>query len=186
MARINSGVVVATLTAAALATIGALAVQASGNAPAAAGKASPSAATSTSPGATASSDALNVPPVPKNSGTGHRVVYRLSDKRVWLVNVGEGLSRTFTVAPSSVGPAPGAYQVTWRTRQTTGTDGVPIEYVVGFTSVDGTPIGFSAAVDGSSPSLQMGKRAGGIRERHADGAALWTFAPMGTRVVVVV
>lgn len=60
-----------------------------------------------------------------------------------------------------------------------------MEHVVRFASVDGTAIGFSAAVDGSAPVLDPTERTGGIRETRADGAAMWKFATIGRTVVVV-
>ncbi|MFF4604263.1 hypothetical protein ACFY12_16255 [Streptomyces sp. NPDC001339] len=125
------------------------------------------------------------PAVPAASGTGKRVVYALGDKRVWLVGEkGEAL-RTFTVAPSAVSPKPGPYKVTSRSVSITGSDGVPIEHVVRFTTVDGVTVGFSAAVDGSRPGTGAAKKTGGVRESRDDGKAMWDFALQGTKVVVV-
>ena len=55
----------------------------------------------------------------------------------------------------------------------TGSDGVPIEHVVRFATVDGVSVGFSAAVDGSTPEPDPTKKTGGIRESRADGDAMW-------------
>ncbi|MEU8349379.1 hypothetical protein AB0C60_07525, partial [Streptomyces sp. NPDC048845] len=89
------------------------------------------------------------------------------------------------VSPSTVSPPPGEYAVTSRTENITGSDGVPIEHSVVFTSVDGVVIGFSAAVDGSTPAADPEQRTGGIRASREDGAALWEFAEAGTKIVVV-
>jgi hypothetical protein len=62
---------------------------------------------------------------------------------------------------------------------------VPVEHVVRFTSVGGTTIGFSAAIDGSMPTPDPAKRTGGVREKPTDGAVLWQFAVLSTKVVVV-
>ena len=72
-----------------------------------------------------------------------------------------------------------------RSKRVTGSDGVPVEHVVRFASVDGTVIGFSAALDGSVPQLDPKVRTGGVRETRADGAAMWRFATIGRKVVVV-
>ncbi|CAL9449537.1 hypothetical protein [Streptomyces sp. enrichment culture] len=180
----SSSAIVAGLTAAALAAVGYLGYQASANVPAdlrrAASSGAAPAAASEAPGAKRGPEAL-----PARSGQGVRVVYSLGADRVWLVGDGGRVKRTFTVSPSTVDPAPGTYQVTSRSKRITGSDGIPVEHVVRFTSVEGTVIGFSAAVDGSTPALDPGVRTGGIREKRADGAAMWTFATIGRTVVVV-
>ncbi|WP_432248267.1 hypothetical protein ACRAR1_11240 [Streptomyces sanyensis] len=184
MARSSSGLV-AGLTAAALAAVGFLAFQARASAPDV--LAAPQA-----PGATPSAQASGAPKppakdplaVPEDSGTGERVVYALADRRVWLVGEG-GEPRTFRVMPSTVSPEPGTYRVTSRSGRVAGSDGVPIEHVVRFTSVEGVTIGFSAAVDGSMDSPDPEKRTGGVRMSRADGDAMWKFAAIDSAVVVV-
>ncbi|MFF8030501.1 MULTISPECIES: hypothetical protein [unclassified Streptomyces] len=179
----TSSMVVAGLTAAALATVGLLGRQAAVNVPAGLSR----------PGAGAAAAAHQVPrggdgppaALPARSGRGVRVVYSLDDDRVWLVEDGGKVRRTFGVSPSTVDPAPGTYRVTSRSRAVTGSDGVPVEHVVRFADVAGTVIGFSAAVDGSAPRVDPGERTGGIRETRADGAAMWSFATIGRKVVVV-
>ncbi|MFI8190735.1 hypothetical protein ACIF8T_18305 [Streptomyces sp. NPDC085946] len=183
MAGSSSGIVAA-LTAAALGTVGHLACQAAASAPAGPGE----------PRAGSSPSAV-APPAPRHradpatppagSGSGARVVYALGDDRVWLVGAGERVRRTFVVYPSAVDPAPGRYTVTSRSKAVTGSDGTPVEHVVRFTSVDGVSVGFSAAVDGSTPRPDPGVRTGGIRETRPDGDAMWSFATIGRRVVVV-
>jgi hypothetical protein len=123
--------------------------------------------------------------LPDHSGTGRRVVYALQRHRVWLVGADGGVLRTYEIWPSTVDPAPGPYQVTSRSAKVTGSDGVPVEHVVRFAKVRGTTIGFSAALDGSAPELDPGRRTGGVREKPDDGAAMWRFATAGTKVVVV-
>ncbi|MEU0411143.1 hypothetical protein ABZ307_25445 [Streptomyces griseorubiginosus] len=139
--------------------------------------ASPSASARPEPSATA---------VPDASGTGRRIVYSLGEKRVWLVDASEAARRSFAVWPGTVDPAPGTYSVSLRRGDPqTGSDGVRVEHIVYFTAVDGVSIGFSNAVDGSSPPPANGARTGGIRMKAADGSALWTFGETGTKVVVV-
>ncbi|MGH4034194.1 L,D-transpeptidase [Actinomycetota bacterium Odt1-20B] len=183
MARSSSGFV-AGLTAAALAVVGFLAYQASASAPdSLTGKhreKSPSASSSRSPKDKADPKAL-----PGQSGSGERVVYALGDRRVWLVDKSNKVERTFEVTAGSVDPAPGTYTVSSRSGSVTGTDGKAIEHVVRFTNNDGVAIGFSAAVDGSTPKPDPSKKTGGIRESRKDGNAMWEFALMGTKVVVV-
>ncbi|MEU3634319.1 MULTISPECIES: L,D-transpeptidase [Streptomyces] len=191
MARSSSGFV-AGLTAAALAAVGFLAYQASAAAPAdlrsgtkATGSPSPSASAGPSaPGAPGkpAKDPLALPP---QSGSGERVVYALADRRVWLVDEGGKVLRTFPVMPSAVSPAPGTYAVTSRSGSVRGSDGVQVEHVVRFATVDGVTVGFSAAVDGSMSSPDPSRRTGGVRMARADGDALWTFATVNAPVVVI-
>ncbi|PWI43715.1 hypothetical protein [Streptomyces sp. ICBB 8177] len=185
---IRSGTIVTALTTAALAAIGVLAWQAS---------AAPDHTGGTHAGAAPSPSASGAPgkrhggpppatALPAESGQGKRVVYALGRKRVWLVDVNGTADRTFTVVPGSVSPDPGTYTVTSRTSTPIiGSDGVPVEHVVRFARVDGTTIGFSEAVNGSLPTPQTGKKAGGVRELPADGDAMWQFALNGTKVIVV-
>lgn len=112
-------------------------------------------------------------------------MYSVAADRVWLVGADGKVTRTFAVTPGSVDPAPGTYPVTSRSNSVTGTDGTPIEHVVRFTSVDGVAIGFSAALDGSAPAADPAVRTGGIRESRPDGDAMWRFATIGEKVVVI-
>ncbi|MCL7491829.1 MULTISPECIES: hypothetical protein [Streptomyces] len=123
--------------------------------------------------------------VPAASGKGRRIVYSLDAKRVWLVGPKDKALRTYRVAPSTVSPPLGSYAVSSRSVSVTGSDGIAIEHVVRFASVDSVTIGFSAAVDGSMPAAGSTKKTGGIRESREDGKAMWDFALHGTKVVVV-
>ncbi|QYA96275.1 hypothetical protein KZO11_22915 [Streptomyces anulatus] len=186
VARGSSGIV-AGLTAAAVAAVAFLAYQASANAPA-----SVASTTGKKPAASASAQPSAKPKptadplaVPASSGKGERVVYALKDRRVWLVDEGNKAIRTFTVMPSPVSPPPGVHQVTSRSGTVQGSDGVPIEHVVRFANVDQVAIGFSAAQDGSMASPDPTSKTGGVRMKRADGNAMWTFATVGAKVVVV-
>lgn len=181
----TSSGIVAGLTAAAIGTVGFLAYQAQATVPAGLGD-RPSA--NGSPGAPATKaprDRRHPTALPDGSGKGERVVYSVDDDRVWLVSAGNRVENTFKVAPGSVDPRPGSYAVTSRSNAVTGTDGVPVEHVVRFASVGGVVIGFSAAVDGSSPTPDPEVKTGGIRESRADGDTMWMFATIGQKVVVI-
>ncbi|SFY14314.1 hypothetical protein OH786_13265 [Streptomyces atratus] len=185
MSRGSSGIV-AGLTAAALVAVGVLAFQASANAPdnlaAPKPKASATATEHAKPKEKPRPAAL-----PSGSGTGKRVVYALEDRRVWLVDADGKVDRTFEVMPSSLNPLPGTYRVnTPRSgAPTKGSDGVMIEHVVRFAMVDDVAVGFSAAVDGSMESPDPTLKTGGVRMSRADGDAMWDFAMVGTKVVVL-
>ncbi|MFJ3879961.1 hypothetical protein ACIPW5_21215 [Streptomyces sp. NPDC090077] len=184
MARSSSGIV-AGLTVAAIAAIGFLGYQASATAPAVPAKTGPQAPAAPQAQTPAKQDPAKPAAVPADSGSGARVVYSVSQKRVWLVTEDGKEPRTFTVMPSTVHPVPGSYAVSSRAGTVTGTDGVPIEHVVRFASTDGIAIGFSARVDGSMPAPDTTKKTGGIRMGRADGDATWAFATIGAKVVVV-
>ncbi|GAA4809339.1 hypothetical protein GCM10023220_45060 [Streptomyces ziwulingensis] len=175
---------VAGLAAAALVTVGVLAYQAAATAPA--GPGGPRASAGPALGASkAPRDRRHPHALPAGSGKGERVVYSVDDDRVWLVGDGNRVRRTFAVTPSTVDPKPGEYAVTSRSNKITGSDGIPIEHVVRFASVDGVVIGFSAAEDGSVAKPAPGVRTGGIRASRADGDVMWDFATIGQPVVVV-
>ncbi|MEV8332700.1 hypothetical protein [Streptomyces niveus] len=184
MSRSSSGFV-AGLTALAVATVGFLAYQASANVPdQLSGAKKPGASASAS--ATPKEKKKDAHAVPAKSGTGQRVVYALDAKRVWLV--GESAAekpRSFEVMPSTVSPPAGTYQVTSRSGKITGSDGVDIEHVVRFANVDQVAIGFSSAVDGTMASPDPNLKTGGVRMTPEDGDAMWTFATVGSTVVVV-
>lgn len=185
MARIASGSIVAAFTAGALAVIGMLAWQASAS-PDHNARAPALATTAAHPSAPPSSAVLGkAVGLPAASGEGRRVVYSLAERRIWLVAASGRPEHSFTVTPGSVSPEPGTYTVTSRSDHVIGTDGVPVEHVVRFTSVGRTTIGFSAAVDGSTPTPDPAKRTGGVREKSADGAAMWQFTLHGAKIVVV-
>ncbi|MEU5313073.1 hypothetical protein [Streptomyces sp. NPDC021562] len=186
MSGTSSGIV-AGLTAAAVGAVGLLAYQASATVPPGLGG---RAAASAAPGATASRahrDRRHPDALPNNSGTGERVVYSVDDDRVWLVNEQGRLERTFKVNPGTIDPVPGVYWVTSRSKAVTGTDGLPIEHVVRFaTTKDGSAIGFSAATGGGSAETpDPTVKTGGIRETRADGEAMWRFATIGVKVMVI-
>ncbi|MBD0423052.1 hypothetical protein H0H10_28510 [Streptomyces sp. TRM S81-3] len=179
----SSAGIVAGLTTAALMTIGFLAYQASATLPADLGRRQASGTVADAP--KAPRDRRNPTALPRGSGTGERVVYSVDDDRVWLVGPDNRVQRTFRVTPSTVDPAPGTYTVTSRSKKITGSDGVLVEHVVCFTTVDGVVIGFSAAVNGSMAKPDPHVRTGGIRETRADGDAMWRFATTGQPVVVI-
>ncbi|MFG2590918.1 hypothetical protein [Streptomyces sp. NPDC048438] len=185
MARGSSGIV-AGLTAAALAAVCFLAYQASANAPDSVAAPSDKASGPTAAAPSAKPEPPKEPlAVPADSDAGTRVVYALKDRRVWIVDDNEKALRTFTVMPSSVNPLPGVYAVTSRSGSIKGSDGVPIEHVVRFANVGDVSVGFSAAQDNSMESPDPTMKTGGVRMKRADGNALWTFATVGVKVVVV-
>ncbi|MCD9144674.1 hypothetical protein [Streptomyces albireticuli] len=192
MAR-SSGIIVAALTAAALGGVGFLAFQAeaapdrprpSASSPSGKEKGQDGQDKAGQDQAAKEKEAATA--LPANSGTGARVVYALAQKRVWLVGADGKVTRTFEVAPSTVNPPVGPYKVTSRDPTGLGSDNTRIEHIVRFhRDANGVVFGFSAAVDGSLPDPASTKKTGGIREKPADGLALWNVAVNGAKVVVV-
>ncbi|MFD4945916.1 hypothetical protein ACFVYE_28310 [Streptomyces sp. NPDC058239] len=175
------------LTAAALAAVGFLAYQASANAPDTVAAPKPK-VSSSAPATGHDKPKAKKPPaaLPAVSGSGKRVVYALEDRQVWLVDATGDVTRTFEVMPSALNPPPGTYQVGTRSGPATkGSDGVMIEHVVRFAMADGVAVGFSAALDGSMDSPDPSLKTGGVRMSRADGDAMWAFATVRTKVVVL-
>ena len=191
MAKIGSSIVVTGLTASALAVVTMLALQAKSSATVTAPGASAAGSASATGPATAGKGGKTVvaDPVPAGTGTDKRVVYSLSQRRVWLVDAGaKTAERTFAVQPSAVSPLVGSYIVNGLVDDGapyTGSDGVEIQDGVLFATHEGVTIGFSAAVDGSMASPPPNLHTGGIRETVADGKALYTFSAIGMPVIVV-
>lgn len=131
--------------------------------------------------------------LPADSGTGRRIVFSESRQRVWLIEDGERVRRTYLASGSlSDNLDPGTYDVYSRSENAVGIDDSgTMKYFVRFTRGDtGAAIGFhDIPVDEGQPVqtvAQLGtpQSHGCIRQRRADAIALWEFAPLGTTVVV--
>ncbi|MEU0970214.1 hypothetical protein ABZ357_34160 [Streptomyces sp. NPDC005917] len=188
MSGTSSGIV-AGLTAAAVGAVGLLAYQASATVPPGLGGRPASSPAPGAPASKAPRDQRHPSALPNSSGTGERVVYSVDDDRVWLVSERNRVERTFKVHPGTIDPALGTYWVTSRSKAVTGTDGLPIEHVVRFTTTkDGSAIGFSAVSgngNGATETPDPTVKTGGIRETRPDGDAMWMFATIGVKVVVI-
>ena len=135
-----------------------------------------------------------VPPVPAGSGTGRRVVFDMSDQRVWLVRANGRVLRTYLVSGSKVGNLDaGRYEVYSRSPHATGYTGTTtMDYMVRFTTGDEAAIGFHDIPENAQGRPVQGldelgtpTSAGCVRQRTADAKEMWAFAPVGTSVVVV-
>ncbi len=133
-------------------------------------------------------------PLPAKSGKGRRIVFSMSEQRVWLVRKDGTVARTYLGSGSKLDNLdPGSYAVYSRSRHATSYDlGSTMEYFVRFTQGENAPIGFhTIPVDGDGEPLQTRAQlgtplsSGCIRQKPADAIALWQFAPIGTKVVVV-
>ena len=135
------------------------------------------------------SDAL-----PNASGEGRRIVFSEAAQRVWLVAADGGVERTYLVSGSKFDNLnPGTYAVESKSRFATAFDySGSMEYFVRFATGFTAPIGFhTVPVDNAGQPEQTQEQlgtptsAGCVRQWRDDAIALWTFAPVGTKVVVV-
>ena len=130
--------------------------------------------------------------LPARSGKGKRVVFDMSDQRVWLVGRGGEVRRTYLVSGSLTDNLePGRYEVYSTSRHAIGIDDSgTMEYMVRFAHGDRAAIGFhDIPVDDGEPvqtRAQLGtpRSHGCIRQARPDARALWYFAIVGTKVVV--
>ena len=130
--------------------------------------------------------------VPAVSGTGKRVVFDMSDQRVWLVDADGKAERTYLVSGSLTDNLhPGTYAVYSMSRWATGIDDSGVmQYFVRFTHGANAAIGFHSIPTKNGKPLEtradLGtpESHGCIRQWLPDAKALWNFAPVGTKVVV--
>lgn len=131
-------------------------------------------------------------PVPEDSGEGRRVVFDMSDQRVWLVRGDGSVERSYPVSGSVHDNLDaGEYEVYSRSAHATGIDDSgTMRFMVRFAHGDRAAIGFhDIPVDDGrlvQTRAQLGTPLshGCIRQWRPDARALWRFAPLGTTVVV--
>lgn len=148
------------------------------------------AAPSRDPGTTGSShDGVAAP---ADTGWGKRVVFDMSDQRVWLVDAKDQVRSTYLVSGSLTDNLrPGTYAVYSRSRWAIGVDDSgTMEYFVRFTHGANAAIGFHSIPTKDGHPLQTSEQLGSpqshgcIRQALPDAKRLWAFAPTGTKVVV--
>ena len=130
--------------------------------------------------------------LPGGSGSGRRVVFDISDQRVWLVDNSDEVRRTYLVSGSLTDNLdPGTYAVYSRSRHAVGIDDSGVmEYFTRFTRGVNAAIGFHSIPTKNGKPLQTEKQLGTpqshgcIRQARPDAKRLWAFAPVGTKVVV--
>lgn len=131
--------------------------------------------------------------LPPDSGTGRRIVFSETAQRVWLVDADETVRRTYLVSGSLTDNLhPGSYEVYSKSRWAVGVDDSGVmQYYVRFAHGPHSTIGFHTIPTHLGHALQSVKDLGTpqshgcIRQRTSDAIALWSFAPVGTHVVVV-
>lgn len=133
------------------------------------------------------------PGLPAGSGSGRRVLFDMSAQRVWLVDGSERVLRTYLVSGSLTDNLkPGTYEVYSTSRHAIGVDDSgTMEYMVRFAHGGEAAIGFhDIPVDGgrlvqTREQLGTPQSHGCVRQWRPDAQALWRFAPVGTKVVVI-
>jgi lipoprotein-anchoring transpeptidase ErfK/SrfK len=154
-------------------------------------------------GTATSADVAHVTGLPADSGRGRRIVFSQSRQRVWLVDSADGsggsdgadtVDRTYPVSGSIYDNLqPGTYSVYSKSRWAVGVEDTGVmQYFVRFTQgPTGAAIGFHSIPTHDGAPLEKRSQLGTpqshgcIRQDLPDAIALWNFAPVGTKVVVV-
>lgn len=131
--------------------------------------------------------------LPARSGQGRRVVFDMSDQRVWLVSATDHVQRTYLVSGSlTENLGAGSYEVYSTSMNATGIeDSGTMKYMVRFTQGANAAIGFHDIPIHHGHTVQTAEQLGTpqshgcIRQLRRDAKALWDFAPVGTKVVVL-
>ena len=147
-----------------------------------------------SPVASAGSDAPELPE-DAGQGTGKRVVYQRSSQRVWALDEDEQIVRSYLVSGSRYrNEVPGWHKVYSRSESALGWDlQADLPYMIRYTQTERGHIGFHAIPSwrDSGEKLQtmeeLGQRLSGgcTRQAPQDAEFLWSFADVGTRVLVL-
>ena len=147
-----------------------------------------------SPVASAGSDAPELPE-DAGQGTGKRVVYQRSSQRVWAIDDDEQVVRSYLVSGSRYrNEVPGWHKVYSRSESALGWDlQADLPYMIRYTQTERGHIGFHAIPSwrDSGEKLQaideLGQRLSGgcTRQAPQDAEFLWSFADVGTRVLVL-
>jgi hypothetical protein len=177
---IPSWMTVSGLTAGAMVVVSVLAFQASGS-PAAHPSAAPT--PHPNPTVTKSHAPTPPPPVPVGGDTGKRIVYSLSQNRVWVVPASGPVS-SFLVQPGTVPATPGVYYVSKRIPSSVGSDGKQVEHVVFFEYTAEAWVAFSAPLDDKVTAPDPHLRTGAVRVHRADALKIWNNTVRGSTVVV--
>lgn len=131
--------------------------------------------------------------LPGGSGSGRRIVYCVGCQRVWLVEANEQVVKTHLVSGRAGVPRPGTYAVFSKSlNAVAGSRKATMTHMVRFARGRTLAIGFHAIPrDRSGRPIQTESQLGTyrslgcVRQADPDAVALWNFAPIGTKVVVV-
>ena len=130
--------------------------------------------------------------LPAGAGAGRRIVFAISQQRVWLVDASGSVARTYLVSGSLTDNLhPGTYSVYSKSRWAVGVDDSGVmQYFVRFAHGPHAAIGFHSIPTRNGHPLQTRAQLGTprshgcIRQALPDAIRLWGFAPVGTKVVV--
>ncbi|OIJ23833.1 L,D-transpeptidase [Nocardioides luteus] len=131
--------------------------------------------------------------LPADSGTGRRAVFSISRQRVWIVSAAGKTRRTYPVSGSVYDNLePGTYRVFSRSKHAKGIDDSgTMQWFVRFTRGPRAAIGFHNIPVDKGKRVQTRAQLGTplshgcIRQAEPDAKAMWRFARLGTKVVVV-
>ncbi len=130
--------------------------------------------------------------LPPDSGSGKRMVFSISQQRVWWVDASGAELRTALVSGRANTPQTGTFQVYSKTENATGLDGSKMNFFVRFTKgPQGWAIGFHniPRVNGEPAQTeeQLGQPLshGCIRQAEVDAVFTWNFLDVGSTVVVL-
>ncbi len=132
--------------------------------------------------------------IPANSGSGRRAIYSKSRQRVWIVEADGSLVRTYLVSGRMNQPNPGTYKVFSRSAYTCSIvhTNVCMRFMVRFTKgPTGDNIGFHEIPRRDGVPLQkdsqLGQALSGgcVRQATGDAELMWSWAGIGTTVVVI-
>ena len=131
------------------------------------------------------------PAAPAAPGTGKRIVYCVGCHRVWLVEANETVSRTHLVSGRAGVPRTGTYSV-FSKSLVSRSGSVTLAHMVRFAHGRSLAIGFHAIPRDragrpiqSEAELGQYRSHGCVRQSDGDALAVWNFAPIGTKVVVI-
>ncbi|MEI8322370.1 MAG: L,D-transpeptidase family protein [Actinomycetes bacterium] len=141
------------------------------------------------------STGASAPALPANSGSGRRLVYQRAGQRVWAIDKNNNIIRSWLVSGSRYNnEAPGAHQVYSRSEITTAWNGKAfLKKMVRWQKTAIGAIGFhQIPVHRSDNSVyqteaELGTRLSGGCQRQAklDAEFMWSFAKIGTPVIVL-
>jgi lipoprotein-anchoring transpeptidase ErfK/SrfK len=141
------------------------------------------------------STGTSAPAIPANSGSGRRLVYERAGQRVWAVDKNNEIIRSWLVSGSKYNnETPGAHQVYSRSEITTAWNGRAfLKKMVRWLKTAIGAIGFhQIPVHRSDNTVyqteaELGTRLSGGCQRQAklDADFLWSFAKIGTPVIVL-
>lgn len=138
--------------------------------------------------------AYTSPPLPQKSGSGRRVVYGNSLQWVWVVDAAGNVVRAMPVSGQSGVPLPGTYAVKSQSLRSTSTDvkGVWFKHMTRFAlGPQKGNIGFHEIPVKNGKPLQTEEQLGTfqsggcVRMSAKDAKFIYTFAKIGTKVVVL-